>query len=773
MPVAGHGPCPFPGIVQHVAPVPRGSFFEATLPRSSLIQPDSRFEALAESAPDAILTIDENSIILSANPATERIFGYTPGELVGRDLTILIPERLRVAHEAGVARYLRTGRRNIPWTGALLPGLTRDGREIPLEISFGEFHDEGGRRVFSGFVRDISERIRAQHELEEARGVADRALKKLTALGRIVDVALAQATYDEMLAELLRRIREELEVDLATVQLLDDKRQCLAVHASDGLDASADYGVSIPVGRGITGRVAETGAPIAIEDLSQTEVLSPTLRDQMASLAAVPVRSGGQIIGVLHVGSRTRRRFAEAEIRLLEVVADRMAGVFARTRMYESERRAREEAEAARHALAETERELRRLNAELEARAHEERALRTLAQAVTGASDVSEVMRQIVEGALSVSGAAGAYVEQVIAPNGDVEVVASAGERTPPLRQRVPYPGSLTEEMIARREPIFLARMEGVGAAMAPYLDRHCHRCSVLVVPLVAEDSVLGALVLLRGSEEPAFEHGVITRVRTLGDLASLSLQRMLALEESERRRAEAEAAVRSRDEVLSIVSHDLRNPVATVMMSVALLQDDVITLDEEQRRTQYQVIARSAQRMNRLIQDLLDVARIEGRRLTISCKCEDPAALAAEACEAFRSITTQRKQTFDCEIAPDVRPVNADHDRVIQVLANYLNNAVKFTPEGGRIILRVVAAPDGGVVFSVSDTGQGIAAEDLPNVFGRFWQAKRTAHLGTGLGLAIVKGIADAHHSRVWAESTPGQGTTFYFALPPAPGCT
>ena len=120
-----------------------------------LFQPDSRFEALAESAPDAILTIDAQSTILSANPAVERIFGWDPGELVGRPLTTLIPERMRAAHDAGLARYLNSGRRNIPWTGVALPGLTKDGREIPLEISFGEFLDDEGRRVFSGFVREF------------------------------------------------------------------------------------------------------------------------------------------------------------------------------------------------------------------------------------------------------------------------------------------------------------------------------------------------------------------------------------------------------------------------------------------------------------------------------------------------------------------------------------------------------------------------------------------------------------------------------------------
>jgi PAS domain S-box-containing protein len=583
--------------------------------RLDLNQTDSRFEALAESAPDAIFAIDEESTILSANAAVERIFGYSPDELVGRRLTTLIPERLRAAHDAGIARYLRTGRRNIPWTGVQLPGLTKDGLEVPVEISFGEFADDAGRRVFSGFVRDVSERVRYERELEAARAAMERALM--------------------------------------------------------------------------------------------------------------------------------------------------------------IERRARQEAERAREALAEREERLNQLNVELEDRAREERALRSLAEAITGAVRVTEVMHQIAEGARSVSEAAGAYVEQVISAEAEVEVVAAAGALTPAVGQRVPYPGSLTEEIIARREPVFCTRMEKLGAAMAPYLDELCHACSVLVVPLLGEEHVLGALVLLRRPDEPPFEHGIVNRVRTLGDLASLSLQRLVALAESERRRAEAEAAVRSRDEVLSVVSHDLRNPVSTVAMSAALLQDPEVALSEEERSQALEVIVRSAHRMNRLIQDLLDVARIEGARLTISRRYEDPTALAEEACKAFQTIADEKSLTVTCYGDRDLGLVCVDRDRVLQVLSNYLNNAVKFTSAGGCIAIRLTRSEEGDVRFAVSDTGPGIAPEDLPRVFSRFWQAERSAHLGSGLGLTIAKGIAEAHGGRVWAESRPGSGSTFFFAVPHSDACT
>jgi len=722
------------------------------VPPSDVQPVDPRFEALAQSAPDAILTIDEHSTILSANPATERIFGWSPAELVGKSLDVLMPERMRARHHTGIARYLRTGRRNIPWTGAELIGLTRDGRELPLEISFGEFTDGSGRRVFSGFVRDVSERVRQQRELHEARIAAETAWRELARLGRITDVALARVTYDEMVHELLRRLRAELGADMATLLLLDAAKRELFVYAADGMPPEVQHDLRIPLGESVAGRVAATDKPMVVEDLASVYLVTPMLREYIHSMAAIPVRGEGGVIGVLDVGSRAPRKFSDADVRLLEIVAERMAGVLARTRLYD---------------------DLRRVNQQLEERAREEQSLRTLAQAISGAVGVREVMQQVVEGALAVSDAAGAYVEQVVGSNREVEVVAAGGERTPPVGQCVPYPGSLTEEIITRGKPIFLTRMEGIGSAMAPYLDEHCHGCSVLVVPLLADRAALGALVLMRKPDELEFEVEIVTRVHTLADLASIALQRLAALAESERRRTEAEAAVRSRDEVLSVVSHDLRNPMSTIAMSASLLKDPEITLSDEQQQLQFDIIARSAQRMNRLIQDLLDVARIEGGRLTITCRCEEPAALATEACEAFRSIATEQEQQLDCEIPAGLRGVFVDRDRILQVLSNNLNNAVKFTPKGGRIVVRLSPDDDGGVTYSVSDTGPGIAPEDQPHVFSRFWQARRTAHLGTGLGLAIASGIATAHHGAVWVESTDGSGSTFYFKLPRAKECS
>src|SRR5688572_8645132 len=125
----------------------------------------SLFEALAESSPDAIVTIDSACTILSANSALRRIFGHDPEAIIGQSLLVLIPERLHERHLEGMARYLASGRKRLDWTGTRLPGLRKDGTEIPIEVSFGEFVDSNGRRLFSGFIRDVSDQLESQRRL--------------------------------------------------------------------------------------------------------------------------------------------------------------------------------------------------------------------------------------------------------------------------------------------------------------------------------------------------------------------------------------------------------------------------------------------------------------------------------------------------------------------------------------------------------------------------------------------------------------------------------
>jgi signal transduction histidine kinase len=225
-----------------------------------------------------------------------------------------------------------------------------------------------------------------------------------------------------------------------------------------------------------------------------------------------------------------------------------------------------------------------------------------------------------------------------------------------------------------------------------------------------------------------------------------------------------AERATRARDQMLGVVVHDLRNPLGTIIMASSFLEE---TLEAEAPARRFvAMVHRAGDRMNRLIGDLLDVKRMENGKLHVDPKPLRAAVILMEAAEMLRPLAAAEGLELSVDMRSELPLVAADAHRTQQVLSNLVGNAIKFTPKGGRITLRGLAVEQ-HVRFAVSDTGPGIPAEQLPHIFGQFWQGKRADRRGIGLGLGIAKGIVEAHEGTIWAESTVGQGTTFYFTLP------
>jgi signal transduction histidine kinase len=279
---------------------------------------------------------------------------------------------------------------------------------------------------------------------------------------------------------------------------------------------------------------------------------------------------------------------------------------------------------------------------------------------------------------------------------------------------------------------------------------------SIITAPLVAHDRALGAMTLVvsrpkrYGAAEVAFVEEFARRVGLKLDNARLY-------------RA-AQRAVRARDDVLGVVAHDLRNPLGAILMQVDVLRRSVE--DEDPFRAAVDRIGRAAQRMNRLIDDLVDVSRMEADRLTIEPADISPRTLLSDSVDAQRATAAAASIDLRVDLPSDVPDVRADRDRLLQVLDNLVGNAIKFTEPGGRITLGAAARED-ATLFWVSDTGPGIAPGDLPHVFDRFWTKSKKRGMGAGLGLAIAKRIVEAHGGRIWVDSTPGHGSTFFFTLP------
>jgi signal transduction histidine kinase len=207
---------------------------------------------------------------------------------------------------------------------------------------------------------------------------------------------------------------------------------------------------------------------------------------------------------------------------------------------------------------------------------------------------------------------------------------------------------------------------------------------------------------------------------------------------------------------------------LGTILMQAALLRRPAA---EPERRSQRpaEVIERAATCMTRLIQDLLDVARLAAGQLSVEQVRVSTRDVVSEAVEAQKTLTASAGLELRAEVAPNVPDVWADRDRLLQAFANLIGNAIKFTEHGGRIAVGALPR-DGEVLFWVADTGAGIAIADIPHAFDRFWQARKAGRSGAGLGLSIVKGIVEAHGGRIWVESTPGRGSTFFFTIPTAP---
>lgn len=225
---------------------------------------------------------------------------------------------------------------------------------------------------------------------------------------------------------------------------------------------------------------------------------------------------------------------------------------------------------------------------------------------------------------------------------------------------------------------------------------------------------------------------------------------------------ASAQQAVRERDNLLAVVSHDLRNPLSTMSIAGSLLLEDI---PEAKKQAQVTVIRRSVTQMQRLIDDLLDAARIDGGGFSVEARPTSAVELVRSAVESHRALAQDRSVEITADDAPDV-PVLADQGRVLQLFGNLIANAIEHTPSGGRVTVGGAVQGD-EVVFSVRDTGPGIRAEDMERVFERYWQSEDRQRRGTGLGLAIAKGIVEAHAGRIWVEGEEGEGATLRFTLP------
>jgi signal transduction histidine kinase len=301
---------------------------------------------------------------------------------------------------------------------------------------------------------------------------------------------------------------------------------------------------------------------------------------------------------------------------------------------------------------------------------------------------------------------------------------------------------------------------------LRPILTRLGYR-SLLAVPLLREERIVGGLVVWR-QETGAFSADVVNLLQTFSAQSVLAIENARLFLEVEEKGRQLESASRHKSQFLANMSHELRTPLNAILGYTELILDNIYGEIGEKVRDVLVRLEKSGRHLLGLINDVLDLSKIEAGQLTLALAEYSMPDVVQTVLTAVEALAAEKKLALQVTVAPDLPRGQGDERRISQVLLNLVGNAIKFTEAGG---VRVdVSASDGTFRVAVADTGPGIAPEDQAKIFQEFQQVDSSSTRkkgGTGLGLSIAKRIVEMHGGRIWVESSPGKGSTFWFTLP------
>jgi signal transduction histidine kinase len=535
-------------------------------------------------------------------------------------------------------------------------------------------------------------------------------------LQSITDAALAHLELEELLRELLYRIRGILDVDTCAILLVDEAANELVARAAVGLEEEVERGVRIPIGKGFAGRIVAERRPIVLPDVDHADVMNPLLREKgLKTMLGVPLLVAGKPIGVLHVGSLSGREFVQDDVDLLQLVGDRAAIAIDHARVFAAEQVAR--------------RRLERV------------------QAVTDAAlahlDLHALLEELLPRIREMLGVDTTAI-LLLDPRTD-ELVARAAvgiEEEVEQGVRIPMGKGFAGRVAAERRPVFLPDVD--QAEVFNPLLREKGIKSLLGVPLLVRDEVIGVLHV------GTLVHREFSANDT--ELLQLVAERVaLAVE-----RAQLHSAMVELDEMklnfVAIASHELRTPATAVYGALTTLRARAGTLAPEVRAELEETAWEQSERMRRLIEQLLDLSRLDARSLRVERRELDLHELLADLSGDLADV--------ELDVDPAIR-IEADPLVLDRVITNLLANARSY----GKPPIRIGVEENGEFVrIWIRDEGEGVPPELVPRLFERFQRGD--AGQGSGLGLSIARAYATAHGGDLLYEPS-SMGTQFTLVLP------
>jgi GAF domain-containing protein len=603
------------------------------------------------------------------------------------------------------------------------------------------------------------ENVRLFTELQARNADLTEALEQQTATSDILRAISQSQTDTQLVFETIAKEALNLcSASSATVTRFDGELlhiAALAVTDPEGADAVRNL-FPRPPSRDITAsRAILTRGVVVIPDvLEDPEFAEPAkaISGGFRSTLAVPLMHDGKPIGAVAVGRPQPGPFSESQVELLRTFADQAVIAIENVRLFK-------ELETRTTALTQSVGELR--------------ALGEVGQAISSTLDLGTVLSTIVSRATQLTGMDGGAIYEYDETREQFHLHATdklpdeliEALRAAPIRKGEGALGQLavTGELVQIRD---IGDERAYQSRVRKILMRLGHR-SLLAVPLLREDHLLGGLVMNRKSAGE-FAPEVIELLKTFATQSALAIQNARLFREIEDKSRQLEVASQHKSEFLANMSHELRTPLNAIIGFSEVLAERLFGEVNDKQAEYLADILESGRHLLSLINDILDLSKIEAGRMELNFSDFNLPTAIDNTMMLLRERAHRREIALGCIVDEQLGGIHADERKVKQVLLNLLSNALKFTPDGGRIDVR--ARPrDDHVEISVTDTGVGIAPEDQQAVFEEFRQVGSTARKveGTGLGLAISRKFIELHGGRIWVESELGKGSTFAFTVP------
>lgn len=655
--------------------------------------------------------------------------------------------------------------------------------------------------------------------LEHLRAVTDiedevqRQNRELWTINAVAEAISQSFDLDEILSNVVSKLTDVMGIEASWIYLVEahkEEEPALFLKAHRGVSERFVQGMSrVKMGEGLDGWVATSGEPLLVEDLAESQVKTRLVVEQegLRSFAGVPMKAKDRVVGVIAVASHIPRSFAPHEVRLLTSVSNQVGLAVEKVQLYNQAREYAEQQEKSNEVLqrintmlmesqAELEEKILAIKAaeiEIQQRNRELSALNAIATTVNQYLDFEKVSVSAVDKVLETLNLAYGEIFIFDPKTREMNLVVARGE--PPQFafhiERFGLGEGLPGLIAQNKEPLLIEDIASDLRFIRGLKDKG-KSYSVVGIPLFAQDQLVGAMDFFSPEGRP-FTPPMVDLLTTIGHQIGVAVANARLFEEinqtaEQLRRAndELQELNRLKSDFIAVVSHELRTPLASIIGYVDLMLDEKTGALNETQAQYLRVIERNTDRLSHLVNDILDISRIEAGRMELSLTPLDAAELIQETAVTMQPQAQAKGVELSVSIAEGLPLIRGDPDRIRQVLVNLLGNAIKFTPSGGRVEVstRCLAAgeqppPPGPelaptsewLMVNVTDTGVGIAKEELGRIFDKFYQTGDFAGRcvgGTGLGLSIARGIVEAHGGKIWAQSTgTNRGSTFTFALP------